>query len=163
MCMFCRLLFVLLYFFFWPLHCSASIYGFWLPLWYLQTLLSSIYYLSAFENWPDKGVAFGERGLISGRGGNCIMITPSYFLRCGFSLFWTGTPLTMITLFDWGGLSPALGLTGSVSLSLGDFTVEGWCSIVSCNDSLEFFNSLSIWNYQAVMYKNKINSITHYF
>ena len=60
-CMFCWLLFVLLYFFFWPLcclfffdiriliaplvsfgHCvvcSSSIYGFWLPLWYLQTLL----------------------------------------------------------------------------------------------------------------------------
>jgi fatty-acid desaturase len=60
MCMFCRSLFVLLYFFFWPLcclfffdirilitpfvsfgHCvvcSSSIYGFWLPLWYLQTL-----------------------------------------------------------------------------------------------------------------------------
>ena len=135
MCMFCRLLFVLLYFLFWPLCCSASIYGFWLPLWYLQTL----------------------------RRGNCIMITPSYFLRCGFSLFWTGTPLTMIMLFDWGGLSPALGLTGSVSLSLGDFTVEGWCSIVSCNDSLEFFNSLSIWNYQAVMCKNKINSINSLF
>jgi hypothetical protein len=38
MCMFCRLLFVLLYFFFWP-FCSSSVYGFWLPLWYLQTLL----------------------------------------------------------------------------------------------------------------------------
>ena len=39
-CMFCRSLFVLLYFFFWSLCvCSSSIYGFWLPLWYLQTLI----------------------------------------------------------------------------------------------------------------------------
>ena len=44
MCMFCWSLFVLLYFFFWSLHCvvcSSSIYGFWLPLWYLQTPLPS--------------------------------------------------------------------------------------------------------------------------
>ena len=39
-CMFCRSLFVLLCFLFWSLVCSSSsIYGFWLPLWYLQTLL----------------------------------------------------------------------------------------------------------------------------
>jgi hypothetical protein len=46
--MFCRSLFVLLYFFFWPLCCLwftdsdylPLIYGFWLPLWYLQTLLT---------------------------------------------------------------------------------------------------------------------------
>ena len=38
--MFCRLLFVLLPFFFWPLCCLCpSIYGFWLPLWYLTTFL----------------------------------------------------------------------------------------------------------------------------
>jgi hypothetical protein len=43
MCMFCWSLFDLLYIFFWPL-CS-SIYGFWLPLWHLQTLLS----LTIFE------------------------------------------------------------------------------------------------------------------
>jgi hypothetical protein len=30
---------VLSVFFFWPLCCLSSIYGFWLPLWYLQTLL----------------------------------------------------------------------------------------------------------------------------
>ena len=36
-CMFCRWLFVVLYFFFWPLCCLFShIYGFWLRLWYLQ-------------------------------------------------------------------------------------------------------------------------------
>jgi hypothetical protein len=43
MCMFCRSLFVLLYFFF-LCHCvvcSSSICWFWLPLWYLQTLLKS--------------------------------------------------------------------------------------------------------------------------
>ena len=42
-CMFCRSLFVFLYFFFLFGHCyvcSSSIYGFWLPLWYLQTLLT---------------------------------------------------------------------------------------------------------------------------
>ena len=40
MCMFCRCCFVLLYFFVCPcVVCSSSIYGFWLPLWYLQTLL----------------------------------------------------------------------------------------------------------------------------
>ena len=39
--MLCRSWFVLLYFFFWPLcvFCSSSIYGFWFPLWYIQTLL----------------------------------------------------------------------------------------------------------------------------
>jgi hypothetical protein len=44
MCMFCRSLFVLLYFFFWPLCyiCTSSIYGFWLPPWYLQTLLHGV-------------------------------------------------------------------------------------------------------------------------
>jgi hypothetical protein len=37
--MFCRSLFVLLYFYFWSLCCLFFlIYGFWLPLWYLQTL-----------------------------------------------------------------------------------------------------------------------------
>jgi hypothetical protein len=39
MCMFCRSLFVLLYFFFGHCVVCSSIYGFWLPLWYLQTLL----------------------------------------------------------------------------------------------------------------------------
>ena len=54
-CMFCRWLFVLLSFFFWPL-CSLFffIYGFWFPLWYLQTLLSHLawevrYHLSAYK------------------------------------------------------------------------------------------------------------------
>ena len=31
--------------------CSFSIYGFWLPLWYLQTLLNSYIYLSLLRNW----------------------------------------------------------------------------------------------------------------
>jgi len=38
MCRFCRSLFVLLCVF-----CSSSIYGFWLPLWYLQALLIWVY------------------------------------------------------------------------------------------------------------------------
>ena len=39
MCMFCRSLVVLLFFSFGHcVFCSSSIYGFWLPLWYLQTL-----------------------------------------------------------------------------------------------------------------------------
>ena len=84
--MFCRSLFVLLYFFFWPLcclfffnirilitplvssnfgHCvvcSSSIYGFSLPLWYLQTLTivlsvllryaDSDYPFDIFKRWP---------------------------------------------------------------------------------------------------------------
>jgi hypothetical protein len=38
-CMFCRSLFVLLYFFFGHgVVCSSSIYEFWLPLWYLLAL-----------------------------------------------------------------------------------------------------------------------------
>ena len=42
MCMFYRSLFVLLYFFLWPLCClSFMIYGFW-PLWYLQTFLALV-------------------------------------------------------------------------------------------------------------------------
>jgi len=43
MCMFCRSLFVLLYFFFCVVY-SSSIYGFWLPLWYLQTLTEYVWF-----------------------------------------------------------------------------------------------------------------------
>ena len=39
MCMFCRSLFVLLYFFFWPFCCLFFLDIFWLSLWYLQTLV----------------------------------------------------------------------------------------------------------------------------
>jgi hypothetical protein len=43
MCMFCRSMFVLLYFLFGHcVVCSSSNYGFWLPLWYLQTLLPTV-------------------------------------------------------------------------------------------------------------------------
>ena len=50
-CMFCRSLFVLssLFFSFSCVVCSSSIYGFWLPLWYLQTLLSTIFLFSKFS------------------------------------------------------------------------------------------------------------------
>ena len=45
MCMFCRSLFVLLSFSFGHcVVCSSSIYGFWLPLWYLQTLLAYLFF-----------------------------------------------------------------------------------------------------------------------
>ena len=37
--MFCRSLFVLLLFFFWPLCCLSAIYGFWLPFWCLKLFL----------------------------------------------------------------------------------------------------------------------------
>jgi hypothetical protein len=39
MCMFCKSLFVLLYFSF---VCSSSIYGFWLLLWYLLSIVLSV-------------------------------------------------------------------------------------------------------------------------
>jgi len=42
-----RSLFVFLSFFFWPLCCQYSIYGFCLPLWYLQTLLKQLKVLKA--------------------------------------------------------------------------------------------------------------------
>jgi hypothetical protein len=46
MCMFCRSLFVLFLLAI-VLSCPSSIYGFWLPFWYLQTLLChNIYVLS---------------------------------------------------------------------------------------------------------------------
>ena len=76
LCMFCRLLFVLFYFFFWPLcclfffdirilitplvsfgHCvvcSSSIYGFWLPLWYLLAIV-----LSVLLRYTDSDYPFG--------------------------------------------------------------------------------------------------------
>jgi len=41
MCIVCTSLYVLFSFLVWPLCCSSSIYGFWLPLWYLHTLLCS--------------------------------------------------------------------------------------------------------------------------
>ena len=41
--MFCRSLFVLLSFVFWHyVVCSSSIYGYWLPFWYLQSLLGGV-------------------------------------------------------------------------------------------------------------------------
>jgi hypothetical protein len=40
--MFCRSLFVLLSLFYHCIACTSSIYGFWLPLWYLQTCKSRI-------------------------------------------------------------------------------------------------------------------------
>jgi hypothetical protein len=75
-CMFCRSLFVLLSFFFWPLYClffdwrllitsnvsfghcivCSSIDGFWLPLWYLLVIVLSVLRLTAIEEqtiqWP---------------------------------------------------------------------------------------------------------------
>jgi hypothetical protein len=45
MCMFCKSLFVLLYSF-----CSSSIYGFWLPLWYLQSLLKDKHIVRLYNN-----------------------------------------------------------------------------------------------------------------
>jgi hypothetical protein len=83
MCMSCRSLSVILSFFFWPLcclsflelhhlitplvssnssfgHCVScpSIYRFWLPLWYLQTLLLGIV-LSVFLRFTDSDYLFG--------------------------------------------------------------------------------------------------------
>ena len=50
-CMFCKSLFVLLYFFFWPLWWLFIVYlRFWLPLWYLQTLLTYfMIWISTFD------------------------------------------------------------------------------------------------------------------
>jgi hypothetical protein len=43
-------------FFLWPLCCL--LYGFLVPLWYLQTLLTTTYTISAFHHWcwPGRGV-----------------------------------------------------------------------------------------------------------
>ena len=76
MCMFYRSLFVLLYFFFWPLRClfffnirilitslvsfdhcvvcPSSIYRFWLPLWYLLVIV-----LSVLLQYTDSDYLFG--------------------------------------------------------------------------------------------------------
>jgi len=48
--MLCWSLFVLLYFFFGHCVICPSIYGFWLPLWYLQTLLKIGEYNQLFRN-----------------------------------------------------------------------------------------------------------------
>ena len=72
--MFCRSLFVLLYFFFWPLcclfffdirilitpliycgHCvvcSSLIYIFWLPLWYLVAIVLSVLLWYTYSDYP---------------------------------------------------------------------------------------------------------------
>ena len=74
MCMFCRSLFVLLYFFFWPLcclflfdvrilitplvsfghcvFCSSSMYGFWLPLWYLLVIVLFVPFRYTDSDYP---------------------------------------------------------------------------------------------------------------
>ena len=50
-CMFCRSLFVLLYFFFWPLCCLFFFdIRFLIALWYLQTLLHPIPFFKLFES-----------------------------------------------------------------------------------------------------------------
>ena len=40
-----RYLFVLLFFFFWPLCCLSCDYGFWLPIWYLQSLFAKMIWI----------------------------------------------------------------------------------------------------------------------
>ena len=62
MYMFCRSLFVFLYFFFWPLCCLIFfIYGFWLPLSYLQTLFdkgkTQETYQPLLPNWFEPMVS----------------------------------------------------------------------------------------------------------
>ena len=50
--------------FFWPLCCSFSLEGFWLPLWYLQTLLSCLFrsfgfldfWISPFPPYPSPNI-----------------------------------------------------------------------------------------------------------
>jgi hypothetical protein len=59
--MFCRSLFVLLYFFFWPLW--PSIYGFWLHLWYFQRVSTSIKQIvSRCINWRYHAENTGTLG-----------------------------------------------------------------------------------------------------
>jgi hypothetical protein len=55
-CMFCRSLFVLLYFFSFGhcVVCSSSIYRFWLPLWYLVFIV-----LSVLLRYTDSDYSFG--------------------------------------------------------------------------------------------------------
>ena len=104
--MFCRSMFVLLSFFIWPLccrlffdirilisllvpfgHCvvdSSSIYGFWLPLWYLQPLLDLIcfkFFLTTTIFFIEVPVPNqkGERSYI------CVLRLSIFFL---FLWFW---------------------------------------------------------------------------
>jgi hypothetical protein len=59
---FCRSLFVPLSFFFWPLY-YLSFYGFWFPLWYLQTLLIYFAYLLVDVSWIVIRLAHVESNL----------------------------------------------------------------------------------------------------
>ena len=92
MCLFCRSLFVLLYFLFWPLccqfffdiqilitplesfgHCvvsSSSIYRFWLPFWYLVAIVLSLLRFTASDYlfiilWPLSCLSLDLRRLIT--------------------------------------------------------------------------------------------------
>jgi hypothetical protein len=131
--MFCRSLFVLLYFFFWPLcclffldirilitplissnfdHCvvcSSSIDGFWLTLWYLQTLTivlsvllrstDSDYPFSIFKLWPLCCLFFFDirilnTPLVSSNFGHCVVCSSSIY---GFWLpLWYLQTLTIV-------------------------------------------------------------------
>ena len=53
-CMFCRPLFVHLFISFWLLCCLFffDIYGFWLPFWYLHTLLKKVFFFLISIFWP---------------------------------------------------------------------------------------------------------------
>ena len=64
--MFCRSLFVLLYFSFGQcVVCSSSIYGFWLPLWYLQTLLLTVFFVTCNSKRIKRNVdIFSNNGLV---------------------------------------------------------------------------------------------------
>ena len=165
MCMFCRSFVVLLYLFFWPLcclffsdirvlitplvssnssfgHCvvcSSPIYGFWLPLWYLQTLLLAIV-LSVLLRYTGSDYPFGIFKLFFWP--LCflffsdirILITPlvssnSSFVHCvvcSSPIYWFWFPLWYLqTLLLAIVLSVLLRYTGS-DFSLGIFKLFFW-------------------------------------
>ena len=66
MCMFCRSLFVLLYFFFLAIILSVLL-RFWLSLWYLQTLLDRKCENEATHNWRVIPMYFLEWNVMSER------------------------------------------------------------------------------------------------
>ena len=147
-------LFVLLYFFAWPLvssnssfdHCvvcSSSIYGFWLPLWYLQTLLLTIV-LSVLLRYTDSDCPFGIFKLF----------------------FW---PLRCLFLFDLRILiTPLVSSNSSLSSIstiynvLPNFTAKSWSKQVSfysfsmvSNDYDKLYNTVRL---SRILYQKTILS-----
>jgi len=102
MCIICRSLFFLLCFFSFGhcVACSSSIYGFWLPLWYLQALLTPIVKLLWYTNRVLR-LYFTTRRLCSHELEFTCLTTSSSFTKSKILKKRNSLMLSVKSLFSW--------------------------------------------------------------